>query len=442
MSREVRAAPGNAVALGTTPRLPSYLPEEDRAPWEMFLAQIDRVLPHLGRLSRWADVLRRPKRVLVVDVPLRADSGEILHFEGYRVHHNVARGPGKGGIRYHPDVSLADVMALAGWMTVKNATVNLPYGGAKGGVRFDPAACSIAELERVTRRYASEIGLLIGPEQDIPAPDVNTGEREMAWIMDTYSMNSGASTPRVVTGKPVSMGGSLGRRDATGRGVVIVAREAMIRLGMPMTGARVAVQGFGNVGSAAARTFVEYGAKIVAVQNRSGAIHAPDGLDPVALTDFLAGREGSLVEFPGAHPIDADAFWSVDCDVLVPAALARSITSKNAPQIRARLIVEGANGPTTPQAEDILIDAGTTVVPDVIANAGGVIVSYFEWVQNASSFAWSEQDINLRLDRILDDAFGAVWQEARRLQLPLRVAAFLIGCTRVLEAHELRGLYP
>ncbi len=422
--------------------LPSYLNPLELGPWATYLEQVERVLPHLGRLSVWADTLRRPKRCLIVDVPIHMDDGTVRHFEGYRVQHNVSRGPGKGGVRYHPGVTLSEVMALAGWMTVKNAALNLPYGGAKGGIRVDPKQLSLSELERMTRRYTSEIGIIIGPDRDIPAPDVNTNELVMAWMMDTYSMNVGSTSPGVVTGKPLSLGGSLGRRDATGRGCFVVAREAMLRLGMEMKGARVALQGFGNVGNAAARVFHDHGARIVAIQDVAGTIYNPAGIDPHALIKFLAAGQGTLLDFPGIESIDPAKFWEVECEILLPAALENQITVENAGRIRARLVVEGANGPTTPQAEDLLLARGTLILPDVLANAGGVTVSYFEWVQNASSFFWTEADINARLDRALSEAFRAIWDLAQERKLPLRTAAFVIACTRVLEARELRGLYP
>ncbi len=422
-------------------QLPSYLHGEHVGPWAIFLEQIDRVTPHLGPHSVWADTLRRPKRCLIVDVPIRMDDGTVRHFEGYRVQHNISRGPGKGGVRYHPEVTLSEVMALAGWMTIKNAAVNLPYGGAKGGVRVEPQTLSLDELERMTRRSTSEIGIIIGPDRDIPAPDVNTNEKVMAWMMDTYSMNVGATTPRVVTGKPVSLGGSLGRRDATGRGCYIVAREAMARIGMSFAGSRVAIQGFGNVGNAAARVFHEAGAKLVAVQDVAGTIYAPAGIDPHALCRHLDDG-GALLDFPGTERIASDEFWAVDCEAMLPAALGNQITVDNAGAIRARLVIEGANGPTTPQAEDILLDKGILVVPDVLANAGGVTVSYFEWVQNSASYFWTESDINDRLDRALTEAFRAIWRVAEEKGVALRTAAFIVACTRVLEARDLRGLYP
>ncbi|WP_298600487.1 Glu/Leu/Phe/Val family dehydrogenase [Zoogloea sp.] len=426
----------------STQSLPSYIDPARVGPWGMFLEQLERVEPHLGPLAEWLDTLRHPKRCLIVDVPVRMDDGRIRHFEGFRVQHNLSRGPGKGGVRFHPDVTLSEVMALSAWMTVKNAAVNLPYGGAKGGVRVDPAQLSRPELERLTRRYTSEIGNIIGPDRDIPAPDVNTNEQIMAWMMDTYSINQGSTQTGVVTGKPVSMGGSLGRKDATGRGCYVVAREAMKRLGIPMEGARVAIQGFGNVGNAAARIFHDAGATIVAIQDVAGTIANKDGIDPHALGRFLGGNPRALLDYPAAEAIANADFWGVDCDILLPAALEKQITEANADRIKARLVVEGANGPTTPQAEDILLGKGCTVLPDVLANAGGVTVSYFEWVQNASSFFWTEKDINDRLDRVLSEAFEGIWQVAASRRVNLRTATYITACSRVLEARALRGLYP
>ena len=426
----------------TTQTLPSYIDPARVGPWGMFLEQLERVEPHLGPLAEWLDTLRHPKRCLIVDVPVRMDDGRIRHFEGFRVQHNLSRGPGKGGVRFHPDVTLSEVMALSAWMTVKNAAVNLPYGGAKGGVRVDPAELSHPELERLTRRYTSEIGSIIGPDRDIPAPDVNTNEQIMAWMMDTYSINQGSTQTGVVTGKPISMGGSLGRKDATGRGCYVVAREAMKRLGIAMEGARVAIQGFGNVGNAAARIFHDAGATIVAIQDVAGTIYNKDGIDPHALGRFLGGNPRALLDYPAAEAIANADFWGVDCDILLPAALEKQITEANADRIKARLIVEGANGPTTPLAEDILLGKGCTVLPDVLANAGGVTVSYFEWVQNASSFFWTEKDINDRLDRVLSEAFEGIWQVAASRRVNLRTATYITACSRVLEARALRGLYP
>jgi glutamate dehydrogenase (NAD(P)+) len=420
---------------------PSYLNPNELGPWEIFLEQVDRVLPYLGKLSTWADTLRRPKRCLIVDVPIHRDDGRLVHVEGYRVQHNLSRGPGKGGVRFHPDVTLPEVMALSAWMTIKNAAMNLPYGGAKGGVRIDPRQFSMAELERITRRYTSEIGIIIGPERDIPAPDMNTNEQIMAWMMDTYSMNTGATHAGVVTGKPLALGGSLGRRDATGRGVFIVARETLKRMNVPIAGARVAIQGFGNVGNAAARIFAANGAPIIALQDIATTLYNPAGIDPGALLSFLA-EGGQLADYPHAEKIARSDFWTIDCDVLIPAALEKQITAANAKEIRAKLIVEGANGPTTPEADDILADKGIIVAPDVLANAGGVTVSYFEWVQNASSFFWTEDDINARLDRAMTEAYHNIAETAKQHHISLRTATFAVACRRVLEARQLRGLYP
>ena len=422
--------------------IPSYLTPHDIGAWGVYLEQIDRVTPHLGPLARWVETLKRPKRILIVDVPIERDNGTIAHFEGYRVQHNTSRGPGKGGVRFHQDVTLSEVMALAAWMTVKNAAVNVPYGGAKGGIRVDPKTLSQGELQRMTRRYTSEINIIIGPNKDIPAPDVNTNEQIMAWMMDTYSMNQGSTASGVVTGKPISLGGSLGRREATGRGVFVVGCEAAAKLGIDIKGVRVAVQGFGNVGAIAARLFAEAGAKIVAVQDHRATIVREGGLDVAALQAHVA-IHGSVAGFAGVEELsDRAQFWGINCDILVPAALEQQITEVNAHQIRARIILEGANGPTTPAADDILHQNGVLVVPDVIANAGGVTVSYFEWVQDFSSFFWTEDEINLRLTRIMREAFAAVWQLAEDRRVSLRTAAFIVGCTRVLQAREMRGLYP
>jgi glutamate dehydrogenase (NAD(P)+) len=421
--------------------LPSYLQSDQLGPWAIFLQQVERVTPYLGELSRWVDTLTRPKRILIVDVPILMDDGTVAHFEGYRVQHNTSRGPGKGGVRFHQDVSLSEVMALSAWMSIKNAAVNVPFGGAKGGIRVDPRQLSRAELERVTRRYTSEIGLIIGPTKDIPAPDVNTNEQVMAWMMDTYSMNVGESATGVVTGKPIDLGGSLGRRDATGRGVFTIGREAAGRIGLELKGARIAVQGFGNVGSVAARLFAEAGARIVAVQDHSATVYQESGLDIAALLEHVR-RSGSVRDFPGAEAIAQDGFWAVECEVLVPAALEQQITETNASRIRARMVIEGANGPTTPAADDILNERGVLVVPDVIANAGGVTVSYFEWVQDFSSFFWTEEEINARLVKIMREAFAGVWQVAEQHRVSLRTATFIIACQRILRARDLRGLYP
>ena len=421
--------------------IPSYLHADDLGPWGNYLRQVDRVAPYLGPLSRWLETLKRPKRILIVDVPIELDNGTVAHFEGYRVQHNVSRGPGKGGVRYHQDVTLSEVMALSAWMSVKNAAVNVPYGGAKGGIRVDPRTLSRGELERVTRRYTSEIGIIIGPNTDIPAPDVNTNEQIMAWMMDTYSMNQGQTATGVVTGKPITLGGSLGRREATGRGVFVVGCEAARRIGMDIEGARIAVQGFGNVGGIAARLYQEAGAKVVAVQDHTGTLFKESGIDAVALLDHVA-KHGGVGGYAEADTIANDDFWTVESDILIPAALENQITEKNAGKIRTKIVVEGANGPTTTAADDILHDKGILVIPDVVANAGGVTVSYFEWVQDFSSFFWTEDEINERLERVMREAFAAVWQVASEQKVSVRTAAFIVACKRILQAREMRGLYP
>ncbi|WP_109483115.1 Glu/Leu/Phe/Val dehydrogenase [Paraburkholderia sp. C35] len=421
--------------------IPSYLHADDLGPWGNYLRQVDRVAPYLGSLSRWLETLERPKRILIVDCPIELDNGTVAHFEGYRVQHNVSRGPGKGGVRYHQDVTLSEVMALSAWMSVKNAAVNVPYGGAKGGIRVDPRTLSRGELERVTRRYTSEIGIIIGPNTDIPAPDVNTNEQIMAWMMDTYSMNQGQTATGVVTGKPITLGGSLGRREATGRGVFVVGCEAARRIGMDIEGARVAVQGFGNVGGIAARLYQEAGAKIVAVQDHTGTLYKESGIDAIALLEHVA-KHGGVGGYAEADKIASEDFWNVETEILIPAALENQITDKNAGKIRTKIIVEGANGPTTTAADDILNDRGILVIPDVVANAGGVTVSYFEWVQDFSSFFWTEDEINERLERVMREAFAAVWQVASEHKVSVRTAAFIVACKRILEARELRGLYP
>lgn len=419
----------------------SYISPTPHSPWGTYLAQIERVIPYLGPLAKLADTLRTPKRSLIVDIPVELDNGDIVHFEGYRVQHSLTRGPGKGGVRYHPDVTLEEVMALAAWMTIKNAAINLPYGGAKGGVRIDPARYSLKEIERVTRRYTSEIGFIIGPDKDIPAPDMNTNAQIMAWMMDTYSMNVGATATGVVTGKPLQLGGSLGRVKATGRGVFVIGREVARRGGLDVEGARVAIQGFGNVGSAAAELFAGNGAKIVAVQDRGGTVYHGNGLD---IADLMANMRahGGITQFRGGEHIADEQFWEVDCDILIPAAIEGQINVERARKIKARIILEGANGPTLPDADIVLTDRGILVVPDVIANAGGVTVSYFEWVQDFNSFFWTEDEINLRLDKILVNALKRVLEVAEHHKVTLRTAAFIVACERVLQAHEERGLYP
>ncbi len=439
----MRLIPETACAPAQTPAhiLPSYLQPDGLGPWGNYLQQVDRVLPHLGNLSRWVETLKRPKRILIVNVPIQLDNGTVAHFEGYRVQHNVSRGPGKGGVRFHQDVTLSEVMALAAWMSVKNAAVNVPYGGAKGGVRVDPRQLSRGELERMTRRYTSEIGIIIGPNQDIPAPDVNTNEQTMAWMMDTYSMNVGATTTGVVTGKPVDLGGSLGRKEATGRGVYAVGQLACQHLGLSVAGARVAVQGLGNVGGVAARLFAQAGARVVAVQDHSGTIFSDAGLDIHALLAHVQAY-GGVAGFEPAQALESEAFWQLPSEILIPAALEQQITPERALRLETKLILEGANGPTLPGADDILAERNILVVPDVIANAGGVTVSYFEWVQDFSSFFWDEDEINRRLVRVMTEAFNAVWAVADERRVSLRTAAFIVACRRILHTRQLRGLYP
>jgi glutamate dehydrogenase (NAD(P)+) len=419
----------------------SYVHPSPESPWGTYLSQVDRVLPYLGPLARWGETLRRPKRALIVDIPIELDDGSIAHFEGYRVQHSLTRGPGKGGVRYHPDVTLEEVMALSAWMSVKNAAVNLPYGGAKGGIRVDPKKLSLKELEKLTRRYTSEIGLIIGPNQDIPAPDVNTNGQIMAWMMDTYSMNVGATATGVVTGKPIHLGGSLGRVKATGRGVFVTGREAARRIGLELAGARVAVQGFGNVGSSAAELFHQAGAKIVAAQDHTGSIYNDAGFDMAELIPHVR-QTGGVAGFKGAEAIGLEDFWDVRCDIVIPAALEGQIQPERARRLKAKLVLEGANGPTTTAADDILADRGILVVPDVICNAGGVTVSYFEWVQDFSSFFWTEDEINVRLDKIMVGALRNIWDTADRHKISLRTATFAVACERILQARQERGLYP
>lgn len=387
------------------------------------------------------EVLKYPKRELTVHFPVSMDDGTVKMFTGYRVHHNVTRGPAKGGIRYHPETDLDEVRALAFWMTIKCAIVNIPFGGAKGGVVCDPTQLSRAELEDLTRRYITEIAVLLGPEKDIPAPDMGTNGQIMAWVMDTYSMLKGHTVPAVVTGKPVSVGGSEGRVEATGRGVVTVAREALLAAGSQLPGSSVAIQGFGNVGSAAAALFYRAGSKIVAVSDIRGAVFNSQGLDIWKLQEHVR-KTGSVVDFAEAEALPADQLLLLPVDILVPAALQNQITAKNASQVRAKFVVEGANGPTTPQADLILRDNGTTVVPDVIANAGGVTVSYFEWVQGLQSFFWTEEEVNSKLEQIMVRSFAQIREVAKKHNCDFRTAAYIVGVNRVAEAITAMGIFP
>jgi glutamate dehydrogenase (NAD(P)+) len=409
--------------------------------WAMARQQLDEAARLIGLNDSIHGYLRQPKRVLEVSVPARMDNGAFRMFTGYRVQHNMARGPGKGGIRFHPDVTLDEVKALAMWMTWKCALVNIPFGGAKGGVICDPKHMSMQELENLTRRFTSEISIIIGPEKDIPAPDVYTTPQITAWIMDTFSMQHGYSIPGVVTGKPLSIGGSLGRDKATARGCLYVIDEAMAALHKPVDGARVAIQGFGNAGMYAAQLMAERGYRVVAASDSTGGAANPHGLDvPKLIAHKL--ETGAISGFPGGERIDNREVLEYDCDVLVPAALEKIITAENAPRIKAAIVAEAANGPTLPAADDILFDRGIMVLPDILANAGGVTVSYFEWVQDLQANFWEEDEINERLRRIMTRAFREAHEQATRYGVSMRKGAYAVAVDRVAEATKLRGLYP
>jgi glutamate dehydrogenase (NAD(P)+) len=385
-------------------------------------------------------VLTHPKRQIIVSCPVQMDDGRIEVFTGYRVQYNITLGPAKGGIRYHPDVTLDEVKALAAWMTWKCAVAGIPFGGGKGGVVCDPTKMSRRELEALTRRYIAEIIDAIGPEKDVPAPDVNTNEQVMAWVMDTYSMHVGHTTTAIVTGKPVVMGGSLGRREATGRGVMITTREAARHLGIDINGATIAVQGFGNVGSVSAELLSRLGAKIVAVTDWKGGVHNPAGLDVQKLIDWVAEHK-TVAGFPDADTLAADRIFDLDVDILIPAALENQITSENAPRIKARIVAEGANGPTTPEAHKQLHDRGVFVIPDILANAGGVTTSYFEWVQDRYGYFWEESDVNSRLERKMNEAFHTVLETSLKYKTDMRTAAYVVAINRVAQVTTLRGMY-
>lgn len=405
------------------------------------LAQYDRAVAHLKLKRGIQEHLRHPKRELTVNFPVRMDNGDVKVFTGFRVHHNTALGPTKGGIRYHQDVNLDEVRALSMWMTWKCSLMGLPYGGAKGGVIVDPKTLSANEIETLTRRYATEISVLMDPQGDVPAPDVGTNGQIMAWIMDTYSMHRGHSMPAVVTGKPIEIGGSLGRLEATGRGVMFTAREALKTLNMPIPGASVAVQGFGNVGSIAARTAHEMGMKVIAATDVTGGVYNEKGLDIPALFNHISETR-SVVGFPGADSISNGELLALPVDLLIPAALENQITSANACDVKCKVLAEGANGPTTPEADDILNDKGIFIIPDVLCNGGGVVVSYFEWVQDLQSFFWEEAEINRQLERHVVNAFGRVQAEAQKLKIDNRTAAQVLAIRRVAEATLIRGIYP
>jgi glutamate dehydrogenase (NAD(P)+) len=410
-------------------------------PYEIAKHQLRGVAEVFGVDENLVAVLSECKKAVAVSIPTRMDDGSVQVFQGFRVTHNVARGPSKGGIRYHPDVTLDEIKALAMWMTWKCALMGIPFGGAKGGVICDPKRLSRPELERMTRRYTSEIINEIGPERDIPAPDVGTDPRVMAWIFDTYSMNKGHSVLGVVTGKPLQIGGSLGREEATARGALYCLREALRKKGIATRDARVAIQGFGNVGSHLAKLLAEDGATVIAISDSGSGLHNPRGVD-VAAAFAHKGETGSLAGLRGAQPISNEDLLLLDCDVLAPCALEQVIHGGNADRIRAKIVCEGANGPTTPAADEILEEAGVLILPDVLANAGGVVVSYFEWVQGLQEYFWKEAEVNAKLNDITTRAFTETWQTHEARSTGMRTAAYGIAVQRVAEATTTRGLYP
>jgi glutamate dehydrogenase (NAD(P)+) len=421
---------------------PPQVSEDHRVnPWESAQRQFDEAVRHLSLPPGLADMLRETKRELIVKFPVVMDDGSIKMFTGYRVHHNAVRGPTKGGIRYDVNVNLDEIRALAMWMTWKCSLMNIPFGGAKGGVACDPRKLSMRELEKLTRRYATEISVLMSPQGDIPAPDLGTNPQIMAWIMDTYSMHVGYSVPAVVTGKPTLVGGSAGRREGTGRGVTYIVEETLRHLNMVPEETTVVIQGFGNVGSVTARTLHELGCRITGVSDIRGGIYNPHGLDPVDLMRHH-NEAGSVIHYPGADTITNEELLQLPCDVLIPAALENQITEENADRLRCKIVAEAANGPTTPDADVILAERGIFVVPDILCNAGGVTVSYFEWVQDLQSFFWTEAEINERLRRIMIDAFKQVLYESERRGVSMRTAAQIIAISRVAEATMTRGIYP
>jgi len=433
------------MTMATTPNQNLIRPDKDtflseENPFEAMMSRFDFAAQKLSLDPGLYKVLRSPEKQIIVSVPIARDNGEVEVYTGYRVLYNTSRGPAKGGIRFDTNVTLDEVKALAAWMTWKCAVVNIPFGGAKGGVNCDPSHLSNAELERLTRRYTSAIIETLGPDSDVPAPDVNTNERVMAWIMDTYSMHKRHTVTAVVTGKPVEMGGSLGRREATGRGCMLVTREALKRLRMPIAGTRVAIQGFGNVGSIAAQLMEEVGLKIVAISDKSGGVYNPDGLRIKEVLQHCRQKR-FVADYKEAEHITNDQLLTIDCDVLVPAAMENVITSKNARDVKARIICEGANGPTTANADKILEENGVFVIPDILANAGGVTVSYFEWVQDRGGYFWDEETVNQRLERIMVQSFDEVASMAGRHGLNLRIGAYMLAIERVAAVHRLRGMY-
>ena len=410
-------------------------------PWQVAQQQFDLAAERLNLDPGLRRVLREPRRELVVHFPVKMDDGSVQVYTGYRVQHNLGRGPAKGGIRYHQDVSLDEVKALAMWMTWKCAVVGIPYGGGKGGVIVDPKKLSQKELEALTRRFFTEIEVLIGPEKDIPAPDVNTNAQIMAWMMDTYSMHVGYTVPGVVTGKPISLGGSEGRNEATARGTVYCILEAVREIGMDITRAKVSIQGFGNAGSIAARLISDEGATVVAVSDSTGGIYNPDGLD-IGRVNGWKKEHGTVQGLPGAQDISNAAVLEVDCDILIPAALENQITARNAGNIKARIVAEAANGPTTPEADQQMFQRGVFMIPDILCNAGGVTVSYFEWVQDLNRDHWSESVVNAKLKEIMVKAFQETLAIAKRDEIDMRTAAYLLAVQRVADATSMRGLYP
>jgi len=410
-------------------------------PFEMAVSQIDAVCDRLNVEDVYRLRLEKCERELIVNFPVKMDDGTVEVFTGFRIQHNDTRGPAKGGIRYHPDVTLDETRALAAWMTLKAAVANIPYGGAKGAVICNPKLMSQTELERLTRRYAAEISILIGPENDIPAPDVGTNPQIMAWIMDTYSMTKGYSIPAVVTGKPIEIGGSKGRFEATGRGCVIIANLAARQKGISLEGATVAVQGAGNVGGIAAKLLATKGCRVIAVSDSKGGVYNPKGLDMQGLLDYKK-QTGSVAAFNGAETITNAELLALPCDILIPAAIECQVTASNAAQVKARILVEGANGPTTPEADEILYHNGVLVIPDILANTGGVIVSYFEWVQNIESFFWDEEEVNSKLERIMTNAFAEVSEISKAEKTDMRNAAHTLAIRRLVSAMSIRGIYP
>ncbi|HUQ16738.1 MAG TPA: Glu/Leu/Phe/Val dehydrogenase [Candidatus Saccharimonadales bacterium] len=412
-----------------------------RDPWEVATRQFDTAADKLHLDPNMRAILRECQRELTVHFPVRMEDGAVKVFTGYRIQHNTSRGPGKGGIRYHPAVTLGEVKALAMWMTWKCAVVGIPYGGAKGGVVCDPKHMNLQQLETLTRRYTTEIALLIGPDRDIPAPDVNTNSQTMAWMMDTYSMHAGHTVPAVVTGKPLSIGGSEGRNEATARGAVYTIIEAAKHLGLDLEGARVVVQGFGNAGLHSARLMSELGATVIAVSDTAGAIFNAKGIDPNKV-DAYKRENGTVVGFAGAEQITNAQLLELDCEILIPAAIENQIGEHNAPKIKAKIIAEAANGPTSPEADRILFDRGVFLIPDILCNAGGVTVSYFEWVQDLQNLFWREATINARLKEVMVKSFTDVLQMATKHKVDMRTAAYMVAVARVAEATLTRGIYP